>query len=71
MKNISKILISALLISFIIVNVKVAQSSYWQSYLLHDFNSDTYLVPYNEVSDRISDDFPNLTHCSSIESCKG
>ena len=28
----------------------------------YDFNSDTYLVPYNEVSDRISDDFPNLTH---------
>lgn len=62
MKNISKILLSALLISFVIVNVKVAQSSYWQSFLLHDFNSDTYLVPYDEVGDRISDDFPNLTH---------
>ena len=60
MKNIFKIIITIFLISFILVNAKLAHSSYWQAFLLHDYNSNTYIIPYNKVDQNV-DNFPNLT----------
>ncbi len=62
MKNIFKIFIVTLLLSFVIVNIKVYQSAYWQTFTLNDINSDSYLVPYEIVGKKISDNFPNITH---------
>ena len=59
-KNIFKIFIVAFLISIVFVNIKAYQSSYFQAYLLYDFNNDSYIVPY-EIYNKIDDDFPNLT----------
>ena len=61
MKNIFKIIITILLISFILVNAKLAHSSYWQAFLLHDYNLNTYIIPYNKVDQNVDDNFPNLT----------
>ena len=59
-KNIFKIFIVAFLISNVFVNIKVYQSSYFQAYLLYDFNNDSYLVPY-EIYSKVDYNFPNLT----------
>tara|TARA_A100001015_G_scaffold129903_1_gene144125 strand:- start:3893 stop:4936 length:1044 start_codon:yes stop_codon:yes gene_type:complete len=59
-KNIFKIFIVAFLISNVFVNIKVYQSSYFQAYLLYDFNNDSYLLPY-EIYNKLEDNFPNLT----------
>ena len=59
-KNIFKIFIVAFLISIVFVNIKVYQSSYYQSYLLYDYNNDSYIVPY-EIYTKLDYNFPNLT----------
>jgi len=59
-KNIFKIFIVAFLISIVFVNIKAYQSSYFQAYLLYDFNNGSYIVPY-EIYNKIDDNFPNLT----------
>ena len=60
-KNIFKIFIVAFLISNVFVNIKVYQSSYFQSYLLYDFNNGSFMVPY-EIYNKLDDNLPNLTH---------
>ena len=59
-KNIFKIFIVAFLIASLFVNIKVYQSSFFQAYLLYDFNNDSYLVPY-ETYNKIDYNFPNLS----------
>ena len=59
-KNIFKIFIVAFLISNVFVNIKAYQSSFFQAYLLYDFNNDTYLVPY-EIYNKLDYNVPNLT----------
>ena len=59
-KNIFKIFIVAFLISNVFVNIKVYQSSFFQSYLLYDYNTDSYIVPY-EIYTKLDYNFPNLT----------
>ena len=59
-KNIFKIFIVAFLISNVFVNIKVYNSSFFQAYLLYDFNNDSYQVPY-EIYNKLDYNFPNLT----------
>jgi tetratricopeptide (TPR) repeat protein len=59
-KNIFKIFIVAFLISNVFVNIKVYQSSYFQAFLLYDFNNDSYRLPY-EIYSKVDYNFPNLT----------
>ena len=59
-KNIFKIFIVAFLISNVFVNIKAYQSSFYQAYLLYDYNNDSYLVPY-ETYNKLDYNFPNLT----------
>jgi tetratricopeptide (TPR) repeat protein len=62
MKN--KNIFSAFLILFmfttLFVSIKIFQSHYIQAFLMYDFNSDTYNIPYDEFS-KFDDDFPNLS----------
>ena len=59
-KDIFKIFIVTFLISIVFVNIKAYQSSSIQAYLLFDYNSDSYLVPY-EIYNKLDYNFPNLT----------
>ena len=59
-KNIFKIFIVAFLISNVFVNIKVYQSSFYQAYLLYDFNNNSYRLP-SEIYNKLDYDFPNLT----------
>lgn len=61
MKSFFKIIFSLILISFITVNIKVAFSSHWQFFLIYDYNDQGFSLPYNDVGDKISDDFPNIS----------
>ena len=59
-KNIFKIFIVAFLISNVFVNIKVYNSSFFQAYLMFDYNSDSYRVPF-EIYNKLDYNFPNLT----------
>ena len=50
-----------LLLGLLFVHIKVAHSSYYQAYLMYDFNADSYIVSYDAFADKLDDDIPNLT----------
>lgn len=63
MKRRSLFLILGLLLpSLLYVNIKVAHSSYFQAYLMYDFNKDSYLVPYESFDTELDVNLPNLTN---------
>lgn len=57
-----KILFISLLIGLLFINFKVVKSSYYQAFLMYDFNADEYNVPYRQFQDNIDVNIPNLTH---------
>ncbi len=63
--KIKSVFIFSIFIAFltiIYVNYKVANSSYYQAFLMYDFNADAYNVPYEQYMNKLDDNFPNLTH---------
>jgi tetratricopeptide (TPR) repeat protein len=57
-----KILFISILVGLLFINFKLVRSSYYQAFLMYDFNSDQYNVPYEEIRDNLDVDFPNITH---------
>jgi tetratricopeptide (TPR) repeat protein len=57
-----KVLFISLLIGLLFINFKAVRSSYFQAFLLYDFNADEYNVPYKQFQDNIDVNIPNLTH---------
>ena len=56
------LLISITLISSLYVNFKVVRSSYFQAFLMYDFNKDLYTFPYEKFGNQLDVNLPNLTH---------
>lgn len=57
-----KVLFISLLIGLVFINFKAVKSSYYQAFLMYDFNADVYNVPYKQFQDNIDVNIPNLTH---------
>ena len=50
-----------MLLSLFFINFKNVRSSYFQAFLMYDFNSDSYTLPYEQYSNELDDNFPNMT----------
>jgi len=61
-KLILKPLIIIFLLGIVFSSVKYFQSSHLQSFLMYDFNKDSYNVPYQEYANNLDVNFPNLSH---------
>ena len=60
-KNIFSLLVISFSIICIFINLKVFNSNLYQAYLLYDYNNEKFLVPNKIYSEKLDDDFPNLT----------
>lgn len=56
------ILLIVLLLGLVFVNFKDVRSSYYQAFLMYDYNSNEYNVPHEQIRDNIDLNIPNLTH---------
>jgi tetratricopeptide (TPR) repeat protein len=50
-----------MLLALLFINFKNARSSYFQAFLMYDFNRDSYTLPYELYSNELDDNFPNMT----------
>ena len=57
-----KILLVSVLLGLLFINYKSVRSSYYQAFLMYDFNADEYNVPYSVIRDNVDLNIPNLTH---------
>ncbi len=57
-----KILLVSVLLGLLFINFKSLRSSYYQTFMIYDFNADEYNVPYSVIRDNVDLNFPNLTH---------
>jgi tetratricopeptide (TPR) repeat protein len=60
-RNFYTIGLFVMLLSLFFINFKNVRSSYFQAFLMYDFNSDSYTLPYEQYSNKLDDNFPNLT----------
>ena len=60
-KNIFSLFVIFVSIICIFINYKVFRSNLYQAYLLYDYNNEKFLVPNEVYSEKMDDDFPNLT----------
>ena len=57
-----KILLVSVLLGLLFINYKSVRSSYYQAFLMYDFNADEYNVPYSVIRDNVDLNIPNLSH---------
>ena len=60
-KNIFSFFLIFVSIICIFINIKVFKSNLYQAYLLYDYNNEKFMVPNEIYSEKLDDDFPNLT----------
>jgi len=60
-RNLYAIGLFIMLLALVFSNFKNVRSSYFQAFLMYDFNRDAYTLPYEEYSNKLDDNFPNMT----------
>lgn len=58
----SRILILFILSLSLFINYKFFHSSQLQAFLMYDFNNQQFNFPYEDFSEILDDDFPNISH---------